>query len=437
MFLGNIQIPPLPLNAPPVRSLPVRQPLRSFILSIATLLSPLLSQARAADQPKFAWKNGDRVVLIGDTLIEREQAQGYLETLLTARNPDKSITFRNLGWSGDTVFGTAQAGFGTPTEGFKHVVDHVLALKPTVLILGYGMAESFDGKAGLPAFTTGFNTLLDALSPTNARLIFLSPIAHEDLGRPLPDPTNHNLSLDMYRDAIKSIAHSRKAHFIDLYAATRPPLAQKNGPLTDNGIHPTPYGYWSLANLIAADLCPESEAERDIHIDVHNSKTSPNRAKSIKVDDLEVSPDQIHFSLTAPRLPLSLPPKNVPSPASRTLTLSSLPPGIFKLAIDGKAITSASSESWSKGVAVTPGPEFEAVDALRKAVIAKNELYFYRWRPQNETYLFGFRKHEQGNNASEIPKFDPLVETLEKEIASLRLSRPHAYVLTRESKAAK
>ena len=39
----------------------------------------------------------------------------------------------------------------------------------------------------------------------------------------------------------------------------------------------------------------------------------------------------------------------------------------------------------------------------------RQELYFYRWRPQNEIYLFGFRKHEQGNNAgSEIPLFDPL-----------------------------
>jgi hypothetical protein len=59
-------------------------------------------------------------------------------------------------------------------------------------------------------------------------------------------------------------------------------------------------------------------------------------------------------------------------------------------------------------------------EKLRQTIIAKNQQYFYRWRPQNETYLFGFRKHEQGKNSAEIPLFDPVVEKLEKEIARLR-----------------
>ena len=36
------------------------------------------------------------------------------------------------------------------------------------------------------------------------------------------------------------------------------------------------------------------------------------------------------------------------------------------------------------------------------------------------TYLFGFRKHEQGNNAVEIPQFDPLVVELETQIQALK-----------------
>jgi hypothetical protein len=63
-----------------------------------------------------------------------------------------------------------------------------------------------------------------------------------------------------------------------------------------------------------------------------------------------------------------------------------------------------------------------AYEPLRKAVIAKNELFFYRWRPQNETYLFGFRKHEQGKNAKEVAEFDPLVSKAEEEIAKIRKS---------------
>lgn len=47
--------------------------------------------------------------------------------------------------------------------------------------------------------------------------------------------------------------------------------------------------------------------------------------------------------------------------------------------------------------------------SLRETIVAKNQLFFQRWRPQNEIYLFGSRKHEQGNNGVEIPQFDPLI----------------------------
>ena len=49
-------------------------------------------------------------------------------------------------------------------------------------------------------------------------------------------------------------------------------------------------------------------------------------------------------------------------------------------------------------------------------IAEKNEMFFHRYRPQNETYLFLFRKHEQGNNASEIAKFDPLIEAADEAI---------------------
>ncbi len=109
----------------------------------------LLENLRAAD---FQFRDGDRVVLIGSTLIEREQRYGYWEAALTAANPDKNITFRNLGWSGDTVWGEARADFGTAADGYKHLIEHVKAEKPTVIIVGYGTNESFAGEAGLPKF---------------------------------------------------------------------------------------------------------------------------------------------------------------------------------------------------------------------------------------------------------------------------------------------
>ena len=66
------------------------------------------------------------------------------------------------------------------------------------------------------------------------------------------------------------------------------------------------------------------------------------------------------------------------------------------------------------------GADSESLEPVRQAIQAKNELYFHRWRPQNETYLFGFRKHEQGKNGKEIAEFDPLVASAEAEIEKLQ-----------------
>ncbi len=75
--------------------------------------------------------------------------------------------------------------------------------------------------------------------------------------------------------------------------------------------------------------------------------------------------------------------------------------------------------------------EFDQVEQLRLTIVEKNVLFFHRWRPQNETYLYGFRKHEQGRNAAEVPEFDPLIAEKEAEIAHLRRPVPHTYELIR------
>jgi hypothetical protein len=98
----------------------------------------------------------------------------------------------------------------------------------------------------------------------------------------------------------------------------------------------------------------------------------------------------------------------------------------------GKPIAKASNDDWAKGVLLVRSPDDDQIERLRATINEKNLLYFHRWRPQNETYLFGFRKHEQGNNAREIPLFDPLVAEKEKEIATLRVPVAHTYELSRQ-----
>lgn len=261
--------------------------------------------------------DGDRIVWIGNTFVEREQRYGYWETALLAANPGKKITLRNLGWSGDTVFGDARAGFDNAAKGFERLVSLTLELKPTVIFVCYGTNEAFEGEAGLEKFDKGLQKLLDAIKPANARIVLFSPIPFEANA---PSAEERNKMLGRYTDVIAKVAHKRSLHFADLTH-----LRDGNHTLTDNGIHLNENGY----------------------------KTS------------------------APHFIASL--------------------GLGERTLD-----------WHQ------------LEPLRQAVIEKDQLFFYRWRPQNETYLFGFRKHEQGKNAKEVAEFDPLVGKVEDEIVKIR-----------------
>ena len=63
-------------------------------------------------------------------------------------------------------------------------------------------------------------------------------------------------------------------------------------------------------------------------------------------------------------------------------------------------------------------------EPTRKEIFAKNQLFFHRYRPQNETYLRGFRKHEQGQNAKEIKEFDALIAQAETRIRMAAQGKP-------------
>jgi lysophospholipase L1-like esterase len=408
--------------------------LKRSIVWLGVALAILMGRGHAsAEGPPFELRDGDRVVLIGGTMIEREQESGYLETRLTRRYPDRSITFRNLGWSGDTVEGISQAGFGSVEDGFKHLVEHVLALKPTVIILGYGANESFEGKAGLPKFLKGLDRLLKSIEPTKARLVFLSPTRQENLGPPLPDPNTHNADLALYRDALKAEAVKRGASFVDLFDLLPDGAkATPRRPLTNNGIHFTPYGYWRLAAAIERALLPVPKSVDDDSVpflvwfrqDAQEFKQLPGGiGMHVKDKYLSASP----------------PPDGGPilPGEGREISIFGLKSGRYSYSVDGKRVTLIENADWESGVVLQQGPEFDQFEALRQAIVAKNQLYFYRWRPQNETYLFGFRKHEQGQNAREIPQFDPLIAAKEAEIARLRVPVIHTYELIREGEVGK
>ncbi len=369
--------------------------MRSFGWIVLTLCAACPAPVAAAVE----FKDGDRVVLIGGTFIERAQRYGYVEAELTAAlaAQGKSVTFRNLGWSGDTVWAESRGIFDPPAEGYKRMIAQVLELRPTLLILNYGGNEAFAGEAGLTPFVKQYEQLLNDLAPTGARLVLISPLAHLDASDRHPDPREFNAKLPAYRDAIRDLAVRRKADFVDLSVplGTKAPLGSSDAPtaipvslMTDTGVHLNAFGYKTIAQVLCRELVGEPQ--------------TATIALSTNVTEAEF-----------PRVLL-------PGEVEPSIVLkgAGLKPGRYAIEVDGEAVAEFSHDQWAEGV---PGYllDIERFDALRQSVVAKDELYFHRWRPQNVTYLFLFRKHEQGQNAKEIPEFDPLVESKEREIAEL------------------
>ena len=287
-------------------------------------LSALSIVSARADN--FDLRDGDRVSLIGDTFIEREQESGWLETVMHASFADRHVIVRNLGWSADTPAGESRASFdfNEPGKGLKLLTDEVAQVRPSVVMLGYGMASSFEGEAGLPQFKTDMERLIDAIqrdAKAPVRFVIISPLRHQKLPPPLPDPASHNSKLSQYTEALRQIAQARGFPVRGILFDARP--AARARDLTDNGIHLTPQGYRWMAEETARQLGWQ------------------------------------------PRL---------------------------------------------------KSADKNTVEQLRQEIVRKDQWFFDRWRPQNQTYLFGFRQHEQGQNGKEIPQFDPLIDTGDQRI---------------------
>jgi lysophospholipase L1-like esterase len=308
---------------------------------LALAVGSLLSAQPAPSIKPFEFRDGDRIVWLGNTLVEREQRYGHWETALLTAYPEKNLTVRNLGWSGDTVFGEARAGFDNADKGLERLVSLTLELKPTVIFISYGTNEAFEGSKGIAKFEKGMDRLLDALKPADARIVLFTPLPFQRT-KQTPDVKERNQTIAEYADAIRGIATKRHLYLADCARDIGTPLSR---------------------------LQLESTSSMS-HTD---------------------APEQLAVTLNG-----------------------------MHLTDMGYFLTRGGFLKSLGATAVSTSPETR--ELLRAAVMAKNEQFFNKWRPQNETYLFGFRKHEQGKNAKEIAEFDPFIAKAEIEIARIRKS---------------
>ena len=224
--------------------------------------------AVVARQQAFTLQPNDHISIIGNTLAERMQYDGWLETMLQARFPKHQLVLRNLGFSGDEV-GTRlrSKNFGTPDEWLSGLAkpiggyeDNRFAgtdTKADVVFAFFGYNESYAGQAGLEAFKKELagwitHTLAQKYNGRSApRVVLFSPIAHEDLGTPdLPDGKENNQRLALYTKAMAEVARAGNVTFVDLFTPSAKLYAEIKAPLTMQGIHLNGEGNRQIAQVI-------------------------------------------------------------------------------------------------------------------------------------------------------------------------------------------
>ncbi|HKD37050.1 MAG TPA: GDSL-type esterase/lipase family protein, partial [Pirellulales bacterium] len=214
---------------------------------------------RSGDDAKPAARlevhRGDHICFIGNTLADRMQHDGWLETYLYSRFPNDDLVIRDLGFSGDEIdLRLRSAGFGSPDE-------HLEKEKADVLFAFFGYNESFAGADGLERFKRSLENLIkhargqkyNGNSPP--RLVLFSPIANENLhDRNLPDGTENNQRLELYTATMAEVANANEIPFVDLYEPTLKIYRTAAKPLTINGVHLTEDGDKQLAEMIDGAL---------------------------------------------------------------------------------------------------------------------------------------------------------------------------------------
>ena len=207
----------------------------------------------AANAAQLELKKGDHVVLIGNTLAERMQHHGWLESYVQAALPKHELVFRNHGFSGDKVNSRPR------NRGFINPHEYRKISKADVIIAFWGYNESYDKNPA--GFAQELMKWIDDTKKQNysgkgaPRIVLCSPIAHEDLNNPnLPNGKANNARLMQYAGATEAAAAVRKIPYVDLFHASKMLYAKNKEPLTINGIHPNSLGNKLIAQHLASKL---------------------------------------------------------------------------------------------------------------------------------------------------------------------------------------
>jgi hypothetical protein len=392
---------------------------------------------RPRPRPAFQWTSGDRVVLLGDSVLRRESELGYLETRLVIQNPDRDFQVRPLTW----LTNHPLAGMAASDPDWVAAIQKELApLKPTVIGIAFGNDLVERDTPAVESFQTNLARLLDGLGEVPAsnrpRLILFSPV-----GRLKPaDGDSAGQKDEQFREkftaAVERLATDRNAEFVNLFAwvrSTEDFLRRVAGDgtnrfpnLFDEQGHLSAFGYYRATLALERSLRWRSSNWRFGYM---RDGSLREGGFGTRILDRSRTDQSVRVRHQEELLPTPNPEGFVDRTESTRphcyIQGRGLAPGMYALRVDGREVQRAADYDWGRYQLVTDGPSWSQSENLRQLIVKKNALFVRRWGSGGEARTTG------GANAEVQPFNDPLVAELEREIAKTRKPVARLYELVR------
>ena len=434
----------------------------TLFLRPAAFLAATLALGSNLLAGEFFVRDGDRVVFLGDSITEQRLYTTYIEAYALTRHPQWNLSFRNVGWGGDTAWLRQRAHpnegdlFAADAERQQAMVDDavkrglerdVLPLKPTVVTIKFGMNDH----AYQPfredifrAYVRSQERLVEVLQAAGARVALLTPQPIEEK-RPDPDKDIRNVSLRKFSDGLEEVAGKRGALFIDQFDPYLAMMLRERGsnPAAFIGggdaVHPGPAGHTLMAWAVLKGLGAGALVSR-VEIDGGAGKTTAT--ERCTVENLRVADGIVSFDRRDEALPMPIDPRAkaalklapVLGDLNRyELRVSGLSAAEYEVKIDGESVGKISRETLANGwnLADEAGPITRQSRKVLDLVFQKNDMFFRRWREVQLHVLPGWAQNpasEEGRRG-ELASIDQRIADLEAQINNARQPASHRFEL--------
>jgi len=436
--------------------------MKHAVIKVLASLLLVLAQGMRSGAADFLIRDGDRVVFLGDSITEQRLYTTYVEAYALTRHPNWNLTFRNVGWGGDTSW-LRQRAHPNETQLFaadeaaqqKMVEDSVgkglkrdvLPLKPTLVTVKFGMNDhSYQPfrEDIFRAYVRSQTEIGKVLAANGARVAFLTPQPIEEK-RSDPDKDAKNQSLRRFSDGLKDVAAKSGATFIDQFdpymAVLLRERAGKPAGFVGGGdaVHPGPIGQTIMAWAVLKGLGAPALVSR-AEIDAATEKLVT--AEGCSIEQIKAGKTQMAFDRLDDALPMPIDERAesalklapILEDLDRyELRVTGLAAGSYAVLIDGEQVAKVESDELARGwnLANAPSTVRKQGREVLKLVFEKNNLFFHRWR---EVQLVDLPNWAQGpeveaRRAAEIARLDEQIAALEVRIDKERKPKAHHFAL--------